>query len=255
LCKFTADVSNSIDSSGNLTIKQSTVSADSAFGIICSGTATIDACTVSRNGSAAVGTEGGGIQAKGIVTLVNCTIADNAGVGLTVYRGQTSTHLPTVVSIASCTIADNTVTASAGDVTTGAGIDVQYVGLFTQISLHDTIVAGNRVVPSGGTAFLHDLYTGTATPPHYISLGYNLIQAPGGVTFTGTTAGNIYGVDPLLGPLANNGGPTQTMALLAGSAAIGGGDPDTAGLPATDQRGFPRVVDGRVDIGAYEVQG
>ena len=73
--------------------------------------------------------------------------------------------------------------------------------------------------------------------------------------------GNIVGVDPLLGPLADNGGPTQTMALLAGSPAIDKGDntlvpidPST-GLPVTtDQRGFTRVVNGSVDIGAFEDQ-
>ena len=73
--------------------------------------------------------------------------------------------------------------------------------------------------------------------------------------------GNIVGVDPLLGPLADNGGPTQTMALLAGSPAIDKGDntlvpidPST-GLPfTTDQRGFTRVVNGTVDIGAFEDQ-
>jgi hypothetical protein len=52
--------------------------------------------------------------------------------------------------------------------------------------------------------------------------------------------------DPKLGPLADNGGPTKTMALLAGSPAIGGG----AGCPSTDQRGEPRK--GACDIGAYQ---
>jgi hypothetical protein len=260
LCTFTADVFNSIDSSGNLTIRQSSVSGDSTVGIITYGTATIDSCSVSGNGSSFAGTFGGGIQAKGNLTLVNSTIADNKGVGLTIYRGSSATHLPTAVSIVLCTIADNTVPTMPGDVTTGAGIDVQNAGGYTQISLHDTIVAGNELAPSGGgTPVLHDLYTGTTItiltkPPQYISLGYNLIQAPGSVTFTGTTVGNIYGVNPMLGPLANNGGPTQTMALETGSPAINAGDPDTAGLPATDQRGLPRVVGGRVDIGAFEVQ-
>jgi hypothetical protein len=59
-------------------------------------------------------------------------------------------------------------------------------------------------------------------------------------------------IDPKLGPLQNNGGPTQTMALLLGSPAIGAGD--TTGAPPTDQRGAPRIVNGTIDIGAYEVQ-
>src|SRR5262249_17961924 len=60
--------------------------------------------------------------------------------------------------------------------------------------------------------------------------------------------------DPRLGPLQNNGGPTPTMALLAGSPAINAGD--DAGAPDHDQRGpeFPRVFSGAIDIGALEVQ-
>jgi hypothetical protein len=181
-------------------------------------------------------------------------VADNQGAGVLVMRGISPTVKPTVVAIAECTIAGNTGTSTSTDTIGGAGINVVSAGSAPQISLHNTILAGNTVVPSGGTACLRDLYTSTVKPPQYISLGYNLIQAPGGVTFTGTTAGNIYGIDPKLGPLANNGGPTETMALLEGSPAISGGDPDTAGLPTTDQRGLPRVVDGRVDIGAFEVQ-
>jgi hypothetical protein len=263
LCTFTADSVNSVDSTGTMTLRRSTITGDRFVGLVCSGTATIDSCTVSGNGASAgsyVYSSGGVFVARGgNVTLVNCTVADNHGAGLMVMRGTSSTVRPTVVAIAECTIAGNKGTAESTDTTAGAGINVVSIGSFTQISLHNTILAGNTVVPSGGTAFLHDLYTGTASsnvakPPQYISLGYNLIQAPGGVTFTSTTAGNIYGVDPKLGPLANNGGPTQTMALLTGSPAINAGDPDTAGLPATDQRGLPRMVDGRVDIGAFEVQ-
>jgi hypothetical protein len=58
----------------------------------------------------------------------------------------------------------------------------------------------------------------------------------------------------MLGPLATNGGPTQTMALLPASPAIGAGD--TTDAPAYDQRGpgYPRMVNGKIDIGAFEVQ-
>ena len=61
--------------------------------------------------------------------------------------------------------------------------------------------------------------------------------------------------DPLLGSLTDNGGDTLTMALLSGSPAIDAGDPVFNPPPAYDQRGtgFPRVVNGRIDIGAYEV--
>jgi hypothetical protein len=141
----------------------------------------------------------------------------------------------------------------------GGGINVVSAGGSPLIVLHDTIIAGTMVVPTGGAPVGRDLYTMTTSSllvgvPEYRSLGYNLIQNPGTVTFTGTSAGNIFGVDPMLGPLAANGGPTWTMALLPGSPAIGGGDPNPASAPAVDQRGLPRVVNGRVDIGAYQVQ-
>ncbi len=64
--------------------------------------------------------------------------------------------------------------------------------------------------------------------------------------------------NPDLGPLQNNGGPTETEAELFGSPAAGAGDPvaATSALLTTDQRGtgFPRLVSGNVDIGAYELQ-
>ncbi len=72
----------------------------------------------------------------------------------------------------------------------------------------------------------------------------------------------VEATNPGLGVLANNGGPTQTIALMAGSPAIDAGsnalavDPSTSLPLTTDQRGggYPRIVDGTVDIGAYEVQ-
>jgi hypothetical protein len=98
----------------------------------------------------------------------------------------------------------------------------------------------------------------------YISLGYNLFQETTDCTITGNLAGNILNVAPGLGRLQNNGGPTKTRALLAGSPAIDAGNPSgCAGLNGqfltTDQRGFARPRDGngdgtpRCDIGAFEV--
>ena len=79
--------------------------------------------------------------------------------------------------------------------------------------------------------------------------------------------GNIIGtaaavIDPLLSPLADNGGPTKTIALLPGSSAINAGnnmsavDPATGQSLTTDQRGagYPRIVNKTVDIGAFEFQ-
>jgi hypothetical protein len=88
----------------------------------------------------------------------------------------------------------------------------------------------------------------------FLSLGHNLIGATDGSSgfpMSGDLVGSSdFPLDPNLGPLTNNGGPTLTMALLPGSPAIDAGDNSVALL--TDQRGFPRVVGPAMDIGAYE---
>jgi len=89
------------------------------------------------------------------------------------------------------------------------------------------------------------------------SQGYNLIGDTTGTVILGITTGNLLDIDPLLGPLQNNGGPTDTHALLPGSPAL---DAGISGGPNTDQRGVPRPIDipslpnaaDGSDIGAYE---
>jgi len=66
-------------------------------------------------------------------------------------------------------------------------------------------------------------------------------------------ANNLIGVDPLPGPLANNGGPTLTHRPLPGSPVIDAGNPAIPSPPATDQRGFPRIFGAAVDLGSVEV--
>lgn len=66
--------------------------------------------------------------------------------------------------------------------------------------------------------------------------------------------GNQFGVDPLLGALGNNGGPTETHLPQNGSPAIDTGDPAIVDPPALDQAGNPRIVNGTIDLGAVEVQ-
>jgi hypothetical protein len=78
-------------------------------------------------------------------------------------------------------------------------------------------------------------------------LGHNL-SSDGSCAFT--NVGSLNNTDPKLGPLADNGGPTLTMALLPGSPAIDAGD--NLGTPPTDQRGITRPFGAASDIGAYE---
>jgi hypothetical protein len=220
-----------------LSIQNSTIrnnhASSQAGGINLEGKATILSSTISGNTCDIGG--GGLVSDGGDLTMVNCTIAKNkaqygGGLYAISYIGQ--------VTIQNCTIAQNSATDGTGGVGNVAGT----------MTLRNTIIAGNK----RGTANddLANFEGGT------INASYCLIQAPGSALSGGTGSHNIIGFAPLLGPLASNGGPTQTMALLPGSKAINAGDPNFAPPPSTDQRGtgFARVSGGRLDIGAFEVQ-
>jgi hypothetical protein len=81
----------------------------------------------------------------------------------------------------------------------------------------------------------------------FMDLGHNLSSD---ASFGFTQPSSFNGYDPLLGPLADNGGPTRTLALLRGSPAIDAGD--DAACPPTDQRGVTRPFGAHCDIGAFE---
>jgi hypothetical protein len=148
------------------------------------------------------------------------------------------------------TVVNSTISGNTGN--SGGGI----YNHFNQIAnIKNTIVANNTAS------------TGPDLNGTFNSQDYNLIGNTSGATFTGSTAHNITNVNALLGPLANNGGPTMTHALLPGSPAINAGDNCVAlasgsggclAVPlTTDQRGagFARQVSGTVDIGAFESRG
>jgi hypothetical protein len=90
-------------------------------------------------------------------------------------------------------------------------------------------------------------------------MGHNLLQDTTG-TCTFNATGDKTGVDPLLGPLADNGGSLETRALASGSPAVDAGDPGTPGsafpaCAATDERGVTRPQFAACDMGAFEFQG
>ena len=230
-----ANGSQSTGNPSNLTISDSTIAGNDALsggGLSSSpdpGTTTIERSTIS--GNSATGGEGGGISngATAVTVLTNSTVSGNdvAGQGGGIINGGTST-----VSLNFSTISGNTSTASAGGIEGGA-------------TLGSTIVANNTGTP----VFSRDDCFGPLT-----SQGYNLIESvdPPGCPIGGDTTGNIIGMDPVLGPLANNGGPTQTHELLSGSPAINAASPSCP-PPGTDQRGVVRQPGRMCDIGAFEI--
>jgi hypothetical protein len=117
---------------------------------------------------------------------------------------------------------------------------------------------GNGTLPGG---FLNNIVAGNAgqSPDVYDafnSLRYNLVgitNGSSGFSALGDLAGSVASpIDPQVAPLADNGGPTLTMALMYSSPALDAGD--SIGAPATDQRGIVRPQGRGVDIGAFEFQ-
>jgi PKD repeat protein len=184
----------------------------------------ITACTLAGNTS---DTAGGAIAISGNgthFTLKNSTVSYNTsaagGGGIRVNSGYNS-------SIISSTIVYN---YSAGN---GGGILCSN----QELDLKSTIVSGNRSDSAG--LDLNGRFFGD----------HSLVGSTSGANFYGYT--NIIGQNPYLGPLQDNGGPTYTHALLAGSPCFEKGA--QSGL-ATDQRGLPRVSGIKEDIGAFEAQ-
>ncbi len=228
-----------IDNNGVLTVINSLISGNttgtSTFGSNSRGggisnnfTLTLINTTVSGNSSAAgESSMGGGIFTRNSATLINCTITDNVTGG------------------------DN-----------GHGV----TGFTGNIVVANTIIAGNG--PSANSPDLSNpLFTSFA--PTFISQGHNLIGNADGVApfnAAGDQAGTAAApLNPHLGPLANNGGPALTHALLSNSTALDAGSnalaKDAGNNPLlTDQRGAQRIADSAdadatatVDIGAFEL--
>jgi hypothetical protein len=182
---------------------------------------------------------GGGIDNGGSMTVRNCTISGNSvdGTGMVIMYGGGIRNFGTL-QIASSTIAHNSVSGENGAF--GGGI----YG-FASTRTDSSIIALNSA-PTGP-----DFTGGVALQ----SIGYNIIGNNADAVISSQPTDQIgtpgAPIDPLLEPLANNGGPTLTHALQAGSPAIDHGDPATSG--PEDQRGYGRV--GVPDVGAFEYGG
>ncbi len=173
----------------------------------------------------------GGIHNQGTITLENSTISGNSA---SFAAGMLST------AVGGSSILNSTIYANKVPSGSGVGGLVAY----TNISIKNTIIAGNdndECLNGSGTSIS--------------SSGYNL-SSDNTCGFGAT--GDQINTNPLLGPLADNGGFSMTHAPLPGSAVIDAGT--NSGCPAVDQRGVNRPIDGDAngtavcDIGALEVQ-
>jgi parallel beta-helix repeat protein len=237
-----------IYNSGNLTVNNSTISGNRAVGT---------AATITGSGGAyspGDGMGGGIYMAGGTLSINSSTLVNNQALGGSTTFGYPFTAgngyggglyiAGGTVTIDHSTLAGNQASGGGhpygGFAGTGYGGGIYNAAGPSALQMHDTILADD-------TADVAADLDGSVS-----SLGYNLFgNSAGG---SGFVASDLLNLDPKLGPLQYNGGPTQSMALLAGSPAIDAGD--NSGAPDYDQRGpgFPRVVNGIIDIGAFEVQ-
>lgn len=218
---------------GTLTVTNSTFNNNTATGGSSCGGAiagslnrplTVTNSTISGNSSVWCG---GGIISWGSFTVANSTISGNSSTyGGGIFRGASGGGASTVTN---STIIGNSASNGAGIWDDGGGT----------VTLANSIVANQISGADCGGASI-------------VSGGHNLESATS-CGFTGT--GDLQNTDPLLGALASNGGPTQTMALTASSPAINAGDNAIcAASPVSnvDQRGYVRPAGAGCDIGAYE---
>ena len=266
-----------------LTIANGSVTNANGGGILNTGVLTITNSTISGNQA----DNGGGIFSTGIVTIANSTFSGNStrtndGFGGGIYSGLD------ILTIIGSNISGNTAGYGGGVYGTMARITNSTISGNTAkdgggwyldrgaLIISNSTIAGNSASRDGGglrsvgnvyprstIIALNDASNGPDVAGVLTSQGFNLIGNNTNTTIVPTTGDQIGSaaapIDPGLGPLQDNGGPTRTRALLAGSRAIDKGHSSGSN---TDQRGFARLVDSPVianpgdgsDIGAYEVQ-
>ena len=231
------------------------------------GEVSCDRCTFRGNSSVALTPNDAGgsaiFNAGGGLFLTNCTFSGNASVaGLrsAAYGGAIENITDIPGALVNCTISGNSAVTDLGtnSVARGGGVLTTYVSapptngppLNNLLQLKNNLIGGNiTIARPGGAVESLDIDGPIA------SLGFNAVGQGGNNSGPWTSSDLIGSVstplDLKLDALMDNGGPTETIALLAGSAALGTGNSD--GIPP-DQRGQPRPATGS-DIGAFQTQG
>ena len=246
------------NNAGTVTLNNTTLDGNStgvnggAVHVTGAGTVTATNTTFSNNQA---GNEGGGLwlsnNATASLTLNSSTVNNNTA---TFGGGLFNDGTAGTITISNSTVSGNTATQDGGGLDAEGGT----------VTITNSTIVNNSAGATGGGLNLDAGTTATATNSIIannsaptgpdvngtITANFSLIEAIAGATING--ANNLTGVDPLLGPLADNGGPTQTHLPLPGSPVVNAGDPNFTPLPSLDQRGLARVVAGRLDIGSVE---
>jgi hypothetical protein len=232
-----ANLGGGIANLGTLTLSNSTVTGN-----------TVNSCPEENCFDGSPPSGGGGIfngnaDGTAVLTIINSTVSDNwapDGEGGGIANGVSGYGYNDVpggtVILSNSTVWGNSAGAGGGIYNTDSG---------GMVMVTNSTISGNGANGGGGiyNRILNDLVMGNTI------LAGNYSQNGADLYGRFTSAGyNLIGVDPQLGPLQDNGGPTLTMAVLAGSPALNAGDPSQLGV--ADQRGVLRT--GGVNIGAYQ---
>lgn len=266
-----ASEGGAINNAGTLSVTDTVIDGNTAYNaggaVFNTGTLTFTNCTLSNNsarrfpGDVKSRLSGGAIlNVFGTLRLDNCTLSGNSATG---YGGGLANVYLGKATLTNCTLSGNSAFSGGGILLDNGGGPPSS----SQVTLTNCTLSGNSasggdyqgggIRSNSGTLTLNNTIVANSTSGLDLATGgTGRLQGSNNLIETDDTTGELSNPvtgDPRLGPLRDNGGPTRTMALLAGSPAI------NAGLNfdlKTDQRGAPfaRVYGGKVDIGAYEVQ-
>ena len=241
------DDGGGIDNEGTATITDSTISGNTVDDVasVGGGISNDDGGDLTLNGSTLSGNSavnaGGGIFNEDMLTITNSTISGNNQTGDASTLGGGGVANQGTLTITNSTVTNNNAVAPA--VAFASGITT-----FGNPAMVSTTIAGS-IVASQQTGTDCGTFDGTS-----ITTNGGNIESGTSCDFTDVAMWDLQNTDPLLGPLADNGGFTQTHALLLGSPAINAMLPANCPPPATDQRGVTRPQGASCDSGSFELQ-
>ena len=218
------------------------ISGAGGSGISVWGVATVADSIFSANTSP----DGGGISNYGTLTVTGSTFVGNTGFsgGGGIYNGNVATLIVT-----NSTFSGNSAPRGGGLFNDDGGIN----GYWGSVTINNATFSGNAGggsgIFNGGRLTLNNTIVANSSAVNCLNIG-SFIDGGGNLSWPDASCPGLN-ADPLLGPLQDNGGPTQTQALPAGSPAIDAAL--LANCPPTDQRGVSRPQGPGCDSGAFEL--